>query len=56
MVLREYRVTINLKKCRFFPERAEFVGVDVRSDGNSPAESKVQSNVEDGGVPTKCGY
>ena len=43
VVLRKYRVTINLKKCRFFPEKAEFVGVDVRSDGNSPADSKFKA-------------
>ena len=44
--LRKYRVTINLKKCRFFPEKMEFVGVDVMSDGNSPTESKFKAKLK----------
>ena len=28
-VLQHHRVTVNLRKSRFFPKRAEFVGVDV---------------------------
>ena len=39
-VLVHYRVTINLRKGRFLPSRAEFVGVDVLPEGNSPAQSK----------------
>ena len=39
-VLREHRVTVNLKKCRFCPEVAEFVGIDLRPEGNAPARSK----------------
>ena len=39
-VLVHYQVTINLRKGRFLPKRAEFVGVDVLPNGNSPAESK----------------
>lgn len=39
-VLREHRATINLKKCRFCPEVAEFVGVDVLAEGNAPSKSK----------------
>ena len=39
-VLVHYRVTINLRKGRFLPKRAEFVGTDVLPEGNSPAESK----------------
>ena len=46
IVLREYRVTINLKKCRFFPEKAEFFGVDVMSDGNAPAELKFKAMLQ----------
>jgi hypothetical protein len=39
-VLHFYRVTVKLRKTRFFPKRAEFVGSDVLPTGNSPAESK----------------
>ena len=39
-VLKKYRVTVNLKKCRFLCKKAEFVGIDVGPDGNLPAESK----------------
>ena len=39
-VLQHYRCTAKLRKCRFFPPIAEFVGLDVHADGNSPAESK----------------
>ena len=39
-VLKKYRVTANLKKSRFLPIKAEFVGVDVSEEGNAPAESK----------------
>ena len=28
------------KKCLFFPDRLEFVGIDVCKDGNKPAQSK----------------
>ena len=35
-----YQVTIKLRKTRFFLARAEFVGVDIKKEGNSPAESK----------------
>mmetsp|Transcript_2604 Transcript_2604/g.3894 ORF Transcript_2604/g.3894 Transcript_2604/m.3894 type:complete len:157 (+) Transcript_2604:295-765(+) len=37
------RVTINLKKTRFFPTTAKFVGRDVEADGNKPAQSKLQA-------------
>ena len=37
MVLRKHRVAVNLKKCRFFPKAAEFVGVEVKGEGNMPA-------------------
>jgi hypothetical protein len=36
-------VTIKLRKTRFFPARAEFVGVDVTKEGNSPAQSKYEA-------------
>jgi hypothetical protein len=39
-VLQHYRVTAKLRKCRFFVPIAEFVGLDVHPDGNSPAASK----------------
>ena len=39
-VLQKYRATLKLKKCRFLGERQEFVGVDILSDGNTPASSK----------------
>ena len=39
-VLQHHRVTVKLRKTRFFPPRAEFVGVDITKDGNSPAQSK----------------
>lgn len=41
-VFMEYRVTIKLCKTRFLPARAEFVGVDVMAQGNSPAQSKFE--------------
>ena len=40
MVLRKHRVAVNLKKRRFFPKAAEFVGVEVKGGGNAPAASK----------------
>jgi hypothetical protein len=39
-VLELHRVTVKLKKARFMPTRAEFVGIDVLKEGNSPASSK----------------
>jgi len=39
-VLRHYSATVKLKKCKFMPDRCEFVGVDVLPEGNSPAKSK----------------
>ena len=42
-VLQHHRVTIKLRKMRFFPARAEFVGVDITKEGNSPAESKYEA-------------
>jgi hypothetical protein len=39
-VLQHHRVTVKLRKTRFFPPRAEFVGVDIAKEGISPAESK----------------
>ena len=41
--LQKYQVTVKLKKCRFFPQSAEFVGMDVEADGNRPARSKMQA-------------
>ena len=39
-ILQHHRTTVKLRKTRFFPSRAEFVGVDVTPTGNTPAESK----------------
>ena len=39
-VLQHHRVTVNLRKSRFFPKRAEFVRVDVLPTGNAPAQAK----------------
>lgn len=36
----KYRVTISLRKTRFFPTTAEFVGIDVRPEGNTPSAAK----------------
>ena len=38
-ILKHYRATINLKKCKWFQDRCEFVGVDVGAKGNIPASS-----------------
>ena len=35
-----YRLSLNLLKSHFFPQRFEFVGIDVSPDGNRPANSK----------------
>ena len=42
-VLQHHQVTVKLKKCRFFPQSAEFVGMDVEAEGNRPARSKMQA-------------
>ena len=42
-VLQKHQVTVKLKKCRFFPQSAKFVGMDVEVDGNRPARSKMQA-------------
>jgi hypothetical protein len=39
-VLEFYRVTVKLLKCRFVQQEVEFVGMDILSQGNSPAKSK----------------
>jgi hypothetical protein len=41
--LQHHRVTVKLRKTRFFPGRAEFVGIDILPDGNSPAKSKYEA-------------
>jgi hypothetical protein len=40
MTLEHHRVAVKLRKCRFLPSRAEFVGMDLHPHGNSPASSK----------------
>ena len=42
IVARKYCLTWKLKKCRWFPQELEFVGVDVSKYGNSPAKSKFE--------------
>ena len=42
-ILQHYRCTAKLKKCRFFPAVAEFVGLDVHPEGNSPAKAKFEA-------------
>jgi hypothetical protein len=37
-VCRAYNLSSNLNKSHFFPQRFEFVGIDVCSDGNHPAK------------------
>ena len=39
-VLLHHRVAIKLRKTRFLPSRAEFVGMDLLREGNAPAKSK----------------
>ena len=39
-VCQAQNLSLNLKKCNFFPKRVEFVGFDVCLDGNRPAQSK----------------
>jgi hypothetical protein len=41
-VCRTQNLSLSLKKCVWFPNRVEFVGVDVGLDGNRPAQSKHQ--------------
>ena len=42
-ILLHYRCTAKLKKCRFRPSVAEFVGLDIHPQGNSPAKSKFEA-------------
>ena len=42
-VLQHHRCTAKLKKCRFLPSIAEFVGLDIHPEGNSPAKSKFEA-------------
>ena len=39
-ICKAYWLTLSLKKSHFFPNRIEFVGIDVSPDGNRPAMSK----------------
>ena len=42
-ILQHYRCTAKLKKCRFLPSVAEFVGLDIHPQGNSPAKAKFEA-------------
>jgi hypothetical protein len=39
-ICQAYRLSLNLRKSHIFPSRFEFVGIDVCTDGNRPAQSK----------------
>ena len=39
-VCRSQNLSLSLRKSLFFPDRLEFVGIDVCADGNKPAQSK----------------
>ena len=41
-VCRAQNLSLSLKKCHFFPERAEYTGIDISAHGNRPAQSKHQ--------------
>lgn len=41
-IARKYHLTWKLKKCQWFPQEVEFVGVDISVKGNSPATSKFE--------------
>eukprot|EP00978_Attheya_sp_CCMP212_P028534 scaffold98746_cov61-Attheya_sp.AAC.5 len=41
-VARKYHLTWKLKKCRWFPKKFEYVGVDLSIEGNQPASSKFE--------------
>jgi hypothetical protein len=43
MTLEHHRVAVTLRKCRFLPSRAEFVGMDLLPHGNSLASSKYKA-------------
>lgn len=51
MVFEKYRVSFKLKKCEFLKDRTEYVGYDVLSSGNSPAQSKFDM-INDWPLPT----
>jgi hypothetical protein len=40
ILARSQNLSLNLRKCHWFPSRLEFVGTDVTPDGNRPAQSK----------------
>ena len=42
-ILQEHQATINLKKCKWFRNRCEFVGIDITPNGNRPSQSKYHS-------------
>jgi hypothetical protein len=39
-ILQQYRVTVKLQKCQFIQTKAKFVGMDILSQGNTPARDK----------------
>jgi hypothetical protein len=39
-ICQAYRLSLNLRKSHIFPSRFEFVGINVCTDGNHPAQSK----------------
>ena len=45
-VLKHHHATVKLQKCKWFRDQCKFVGVDVKSDGNSPAKLKYKAFLE----------
>lgn len=50
-VFKKYRVSFKLKKCEFLKDRTEYVGYDILSNGNAPAQSKFNM-INDWKLPT----
>ena len=45
-VLKHQRDILKLKKCKWFQDKCEFVGMDVAEDGTQPAQSKNEAFAE----------
>ena len=45
-VLKHHHATVKLQKCKWFWDQCEFIGVDIKSDGNSPAKLKYKGFLE----------
>jgi len=51
IICTKYRLSLKLNKCDFLQERFEFVGHDIHTHGNSPAQSKFDL-INDWPLPT----